>query len=76
MDLAKIEQRIRIENQRRPNVPRGSAHHAAKLNEDAVRLIRKMRSEGVKVAVMARHFGVSVMTLQRVFNGRSWAHVK
>ncbi len=50
----------------------GESHHQAKLNVDAVKIIRKERAKGVRLRVLAKRFGVSESAISRVYLGRSW----
>lgn len=52
--------------------PQGEQHHAAKLDDDKVREIRR---GGVSAGALARAFGVSKQAVQRVRRGKGWRHV-
>lgn len=54
---------------------RGVDRHNAKLNPDAVRLIREKHRNGVSIHCLAREFGVHLQTASCVVNGRTWKHV-
>ena len=54
----------------------GNKHPHSKLNPDAVREIRRLRSEGLTQPQIAVRFGVAVITVCKVLKGYSWAHVK
>lgn len=53
----------------------GNRHGRAKLNEDAVRDIRRRREGGESVAALASEFGVSSATLSHAATRRTWRHV-
>lgn len=53
----------------------GIANPNAKLNEDAVRELRKMRANGVAVAKIAKRFGVSSTLVSQILRGIGWKHV-
>ena len=57
-------------------VARGEKNHKAKLTEDAVREIRKMRADGQRFAEIAAVFGVHVVTAQQAASGHRWRHVR
>lgn len=54
---------------------RGQSRPLAKLNEEDVRLIRRLRVDGLGMLTIARRFGVAKATVQDVIAGRSWSHV-
>lgn len=54
---------------------RGEEAGRAKLTENEVREIRKMRGEGAVYPVIARRFGVSESTIAAIIRGRSWKHL-
>lgn len=53
----------------------GSAHGMAKLDENAVRLIRELAAGGTSGKQLAQDFGVSRATISFVLAGKTWAHV-
>lgn len=55
--------------------PIGIKHGMAKLTDDAVREIRKMRACGSSQRVIAAHIGVSRSAVGHVLTGARWAHV-
>lgn len=55
--------------------PIGTSHHAAKLNPDKVREIRKLLRGGAKRRAVARQFGIRVQSLMALESGRTWKHV-
>lgn len=57
---------------RRP--PRGSQHGNARLTEDAVSQMRRLRADGWTFRKLAEGFGVSAMTAHRAVTGRGWRH--
>ena len=56
-------------------LPCGTAHHAARLNEEAIRLIRSGETYRGRNSQLARQFGVSRETVRDVRNGKYWRHV-
>lgn len=54
----------------------GSRHHHSKLTESDVRQIRLFRSAGETFLAIANRFGVSDSTIQNIFNGHTWGHVR
>lgn len=62
----------------RANKPQGEANGRAKLDDDAVRFIRanyKFRSKEFGQRQLAVRFGVCVLTIQEVLDGKKWGHV-
>ena len=55
--------------------PRGEAHSNSKLNEKKVRRMRALHLKGFGYDRLAKEFGVSKPTVQRVILRRTWAHV-
>ncbi len=53
----------------------GVRHHAAKLSEDDVVAVRRLRLDGVNWCALARRFGVTRMALKSAVARRSWKHV-
>lgn len=53
--------------------PQGSAHFNAKLTEDDVRAIRAATGN---LAALARHYGVSYITINKIRRGETWQHVE
>lgn len=55
---------------------KGEAHGAARLNDDAVRLIRRLYgSGGVSQRALATFFGVCQRTITKIVRGEGWTHV-
>ena len=54
---------------------RPGARAQSPLDEDAVREIRRLRAEGLKLADIAQRFGVSDATISRIALGHSWSEV-
>ena len=54
---------------------RGENHCNAKLTDDAVREMRAMAGRGVPHNEIARQFGVSHATANKIIRRKSWAHV-
>jgi predicted DNA-binding protein (UPF0251 family) len=61
--------------QRRPGSHRGEGNTYARLTEDDVRVIRRLRSEGLIFKDIADRVGVSTPCVQHVVSGRTWSHV-
>ena len=59
----------------RYNGPRGTAHYAARLDDDAVRAIRANR-HGLTRRQLAAHFGVHLRTVEKVCAFETWRHVR
>lgn len=57
-------------------VKRGTNHHAAKLDDDKVRAIRKAHAEGRTDLQLAREYGVSEGTIHFIVKGQTWKHVR
>lgn len=55
---------------------RGERSPVAKLNDDAVRDIRRAAACGTPVAELARRYGVARSLIRGVRNGTRWSHVK
>lgn len=55
---------------------RGEINGKSKLNDSAVRLIRRMRQDGYKLREIADTIGISVPVVSAVATGRTWKHVK
>jgi len=53
----------------------GSRNHRAKLNEDAVQLMRQEYGEPSDIVRFARRFGVSPSTVSSAVHTRTWKHV-
>ncbi len=56
-------------------LPRGSAHHNAKLDEQRVRMIKTLIAEDRGLLSIARAFGVSHPTIANIRDGKIWRHV-
>lgn len=55
---------------------RGEKTRGSKLNEAAVKDIRKRKRLGVSTLQLAKEYGVALSTIKRVANGKIWTHVK
>jgi DNA-binding transcriptional regulator YiaG len=53
----------------------GEANPQAKLTEEKVRAIRRLRARGVKRAVVAKAMGVSLSTISGVTTRTWWKHI-
>lgn len=58
-----------------PNLPRGERHTNAKLDDDKVREMRRLREEGWEYRALAAEFGVTPRAAWLAVNGGTWAHV-
>ncbi len=58
-----------------PPLKRGEDHGGAKLNEGAIRKIRKRLDAGGTYRGLAREFGVDRTTIKAIGKRRSWRHV-
>lgn len=55
----------------------GASHPFAKLNDDAVREIRRLHAdEGLSYNEIGRRFGVSGQTVRLIVLRRTWRHVQ
>jgi hypothetical protein len=62
--------------QKLSNINRGAGHPQSKLNEETVRLIRRMvNDEQFGVRATAKHLGVSHVLVSQVARGVRWGHV-
>jgi len=57
----------------KPN--RGSAHHNARLTEDDVRELKRLRGQGFTQVRLAARFGISQTNVSRILRGEAWPHV-
>ena len=57
-------------------MPVGEDHHGAKLTDEKVAEIRRLRTDGWKFRELAERFGVSGSTLSRICAGTRWQHVQ
>ena len=55
--------------------PKGERHGQAKLTDEKVREMRRLRASGVSVRTLAEQFGMSVMATYRAVIGVSWSHL-
>lgn len=58
------------------NAPKGEDNGVSVLTENAVREIRKLRSEGWSQARIAEKFEVNQSQVSRILLGKTWSHVK
>lgn len=54
----------------------GAANNKSRLNEQAVREIRRAFAEGASYAALSRKYGVADTTVRKVVARETWAHVK
>lgn len=59
-----------------PNPPRGVRQWAAKLDDDKVRQMRLLRSQGMEYRPLAAMFGVTMRAAWTAVNRVTWAHVE
>jgi len=55
---------------------KGERHPRSILDENKVKLIREMHSEGTTIRGLALRFGVCYSTIHKVITGKHWEHVK
>jgi hypothetical protein len=53
----------------------GSKNNMAKLDEEKVRVIRRLAKQGLSNRRIAESFAVSIMTISMIRNHRTWTHV-
>lgn len=53
----------------------GSQHHLSKLDDDKIRQIRKLHSEGISQRVIAKKFGITQPNVGYITRGETWRHV-
>lgn len=56
-------------------VRRGARHNQAKLTDDDVREIRRLRAAGVKLAAIGRRFGIGTSNVSDIANRKTWRHL-
>jgi len=59
----------------KPPVFKGTDNHKAKLNEEKVRRVFKLRQDGLSTYRIAEEFGVSRPAICQVLNRNTWRHV-
>ena len=59
-----------------PGIPRGSKKPSAKLDESSVVVIKALFEDGRSQRSIARQFGLSQATIQKIAAGKTWTHVK
>ena len=64
------------EEKRVANLPRGSAHHRAKVTAEEVRVIRARLACGEQPAAIARDYPISNSMVSRIKRGRAWTHLE
>lgn len=73
--IAKGRNRPRETQQFVLNPPRGEMNHKAKLTEDAVRAIRRLRAHGHSPYDIAFLFNVSYSCVKEIVSRHHWSHV-
>ena len=58
------------------NYERGEGHHAAKLTESDIRMIRNQKKSGLSYSKLSRMHGLAVGHLFRIVTRKAWRHVK
>lgn len=56
--------------------PKGVRNRRAKLTDDQVRQIRKLRSEGVTLSKLGKGFGVSEQCIYFILSGKTYKNVE
>ena len=56
----------------RNNLPKGEAHHKAKLTRDDVSIIKQKLADGETGAALGREYGVSRQQISHIKHGRYW----
>ena len=69
-----IEPVTRSENLRRSPLKKGEAHPRAKLTEEQVKEIRRLRGI-LGHRKTAAHFGVSPRAIRAIRSGKNWSHI-
>lgn len=54
---------------------KGEKHHSAKLTEDDVRDIRRLRAEGERLRIIGEKYGMKAATIHGIVSRRYWKHV-
>lgn len=54
----------------------GESHHNARLSNEAVRSMRKLKVQGLRLEEIAERFGVGRITVYDAVKGRTWSHVQ
>jgi hypothetical protein len=60
---------------RHGNTARGAKNWNSTLDEEKVRLIRRLRSDGELASVICRQFGISIGSVYNIENRLTWGHV-
>ena len=74
LHVASEDKRVSLSDPKR-RVTIGARNGSAKLNDDAVREIRRLRSQGVFFRTIAAQFGVTVKVIYDIMKGKIWKHV-
>lgn len=69
------ENRVDCRNKGRENSPKGEGHHAAKIDESAVRAIRSSHAAGEWQKNIAARYGLDQSAVSLIVNRKTWAHV-
>ncbi len=59
----------------RGHAPKGELAGRAKLTNEQVREIKRLRATGVGQKIIAKQFGVRYQSIQAIDHGRSWKHL-
>ena len=59
----------------RKGYERGEAHHAAKLNTDKIKQMRRDRAAGAPYSSLATKYRISISVAWRICHREAWAHV-
>ena len=55
--------------------PGGESHHAARLTNSDVEIIRNLRLAGMSLKELSSQFGVGVSMISQICTGRKWKHL-
>lgn len=74
-NMADCARKKRMVNYTHPGIFAGERNGRAKLTEEQVRQIRKLKREGTMASQLLKVFSVSKSTMWGVINGNTWKHV-
>lgn len=71
-----VDNIVDMVTKRRDRHPRGVDQGSAKVTDDAVREIRRLRTAGSTLIAIAQQFNVGTSTVHRIASRASWTHVE